>query len=171
MIYDRIMSVLDKLAIPFDEIVHEASASCEHSRELREKAGLSGAGSKNIVFHAKGNFYLVTTIGDKDIKARRFKKEFGTKDIRFASQEEITTLELGTIGSIPPFGSGNEQVPVFVDMEIFAHEYFMFNPGDPCKTIRLKTTDLRNIYRHMKNPVTFFTTLEEETNFVPNSEY
>jgi len=32
----------------------------------------------------------VTTLGDKDIKARNFKSQFGTKDIRFASQEEIT---------------------------------------------------------------------------------
>lgn len=92
MIYTGILAILEHTHIPFDEIKHEASVSCEHSRELREKAGLTGAGSKNIVFHAKGNFYLVTTLGDKDIKARRFKKEFGTKDIRFASQEEITSL-------------------------------------------------------------------------------
>lgn len=92
MIYTGILATLEHAHIPFDEIKHEASTSCEHSRELREKAGITGAGSKNIVFHAKGNFYLVTTLGDKDIKARRFKKEFGTKDIRFASQEEITSL-------------------------------------------------------------------------------
>lgn len=168
MIYDNIRDMLENLHIPFDEITHEASTSCEHSRELREQAGLSGAGSKNIVFHAKGNFYLVTTLGNKDIKARRFKKAFGTKDIRFATAEEIASLGLGTIGSIPPFGSGDGTVPIFADTEIFEHEHFMFNPGDPCKTLRIRTADLREIYRHIANPVTFFTALEAETVFAEN---
>jgi prolyl-tRNA editing enzyme YbaK/EbsC (Cys-tRNA(Pro) deacylase) len=45
----------------------------------------------------------VTTTGEKQIKARNFKHEFGSKDIRFASQEEITAVSGAIIGSIPPF--------------------------------------------------------------------
>jgi len=92
--YSTIIEQLIELQIPFEEIEHEPTTSCEHSAELRKKAGWECVGSKNIVFHAKGNFYLVTTLGTKDIKARKFKKPFGTKDIRFASQEEITKIQL-----------------------------------------------------------------------------
>lgn len=92
MLYETIIQTLKNLSISYQEIDHEASTSCDHSKDLRKNQGLEGIGSKNIVFHAKGKFYLVTTLGDKDIKARNFKHEFGTKDIRFASQEEITNM-------------------------------------------------------------------------------
>jgi hypothetical protein len=32
----------------------------------------------------------------------------------------------------------------------------MFNPADPKKTLRIKTSDLKKIYDNMKNPVKFF---------------
>lgn len=89
---------------------------------------MEGIGSKNLLFHCKGNFYLVTTMGDTQIKARNFKHEFGSKDIRFASQDEITLCTQAVIGSIPPFGFTNPKIPIYVDMEIFDHEYFCFNP-------------------------------------------
>ncbi len=163
--YNSIKNILKKLDISFDEIDHERSTSCEHSQELRWKAGLEGIGSKNIIFHAKGKFYLVTTLGEKDIKARKFKGEFGTKDIRFAMQDEINMLWLGTIGSISPFGFENQEVPIFVDNEIFTYEYFIFNPADPCKSIRVKTVDLKKIYETLKNPIKFFTITEETITF------
>lgn len=163
--YNNIHQLLETYGIEFDEVSHEPSTSCEHSKELRMKAWLEWVGSKNIIFHAKWKFYLVTTLWDTDIKARKFKKEFGTKDIRFASQEEITSLWLGVIGSIAPFWFENSEVPVYVDSEIFEHEYFMFNPSDATKSIRLKTQDLKKIYENMKNEVKFFTLTEEEITF------
>lgn len=163
--YEKIKNILKDLNISYDEISHEISTSCEHSRELRNKAWLEWVWSKNIVFHAKGKFYLVTTLWDKDIKARKFKKEFWTKDIRFASQDEITSLWLWVIGSISPFGFENIEVPVYIDDEIFKNEYFMFNPADPSKTIRLKTIDLKKVYETLKNPYKFFSIWEEEIIF------
>lgn len=163
--YENIKNILNDLQIPFQEISHEASISCEHSSVLRNEAGLDWVWSKNIVFHAKWNFYLVTTLGTKDIKARKFKKEFWTKDIRFASQDEISSLWLWVIWSISPFGFENSEVTVYVDNEIFESEYFMFNPADPCKSIRVKTIDLKKIYENMKNQVKFFKISEEEITF------
>lgn len=156
MIYQHIHNLLCELHIPFTEIQHEASTSCEHSKELRNKAWLVGIGSKNIVFHAKGSFYLVTTLWDKDIKARNFKNEFGTKDIRFASQEEITSQIGATIGSIPPFGFSNQEIPFYVDEEIFTYEFFCFNPWDPTLSIQISTQDLKKVYTSGRNPCKFF---------------
>ncbi|MDD4152075.1 MAG: YbaK/EbsC family protein [Candidatus Gracilibacteria bacterium] len=164
MIYENIKKIIQDMKISFDEIEHEESKSCDDSKIFRNKAGLEGAGSKNIVFHCRGNFYLVTTIGDKDIKARNFKHEFGSKDIRFASADEISQ-NLGNdakIGSIPPFGFENISIPIFVDTDIFEHEYFMFTPAIPTKTIRVKTTDLMKIYKNTQNNVKLFKVSEEE---------
>jgi hypothetical protein len=38
MIYENIINILNNLNIKFDSIDHEATTSCEHSKELREKA-------------------------------------------------------------------------------------------------------------------------------------
>lgn len=156
MIYQNILSTLQKNDISFTEISHEPSTSCEHSKEMRAKQWLEGIWSKNIVFHAKWKFYLVTTLWDKDIKARNFKHEFGTKDIRFASQEEITREIWATIGSIPPFGFENSEIPIFVDTEIFEHDFFCFNPGTPEKSIQISTQNLLWIYKNMQNSVKIF---------------
>jgi Ala-tRNA(Pro) deacylase len=156
MMYENIKNILEELALPYKEIEHIASTSCEHSKELREKQWLEWIGSKNIVFHAKGKYYLVTTLGDKDIKARNFKSQFGTKDIRFASQEEITKEIWWTIGCIPPFWFTNMKIPLFIDMEIFDYDYFLFNPWIATKSIQVSTQDLKEIYKSLKNPISLF---------------
>ncbi len=160
--YERILEKLRLLDISFQEIEHPESHSCDESKAFRDAQNLSGIGSKNIIFHCKWNFYLVTTTGEKLIKARNFKHEFGSKDIRFASQEEITTLITATIGSIPPFGFENPTIPIFIDAEIFSHEFFIFNPSIPTKSIQIKTEDLKKIYESLPNPVKYFIH-EEET--------
>lgn len=90
----------------------------------------------------------MTTLAHKSIRARNFKHEFGTKDIRFATQEEITPFCGSVIGSIPPFGF-NKILPLYVDSEIFDYEYFLFNPDTPTKSISIKTTDLRRVYEYI----------------------
>ncbi len=129
---------------------------------------MDGIGSKNLVFHAKGNFYLVTTTGDTQIKARNFKHEFGSKDIRFASQDEITSLIDSTIGSIPPFGFDNQTLPMYVDREIFTHDHFCFNPNDPTKSIQIRTVDLSRIYDSLENRVQYFEQSDEGFEILEN---
>jgi len=165
MLYQNIKRILEKVDIPYQEIHHEVSQSCEHSMLLRKEAWLAGIGSKNIVFHAKGNFYLVTTLWDKDIKARNFKSEFWTKDIRFASQDEITASIEATIWSIPPFWFINQDIPFYVDKEIFENDFFIFNPGIWDVSVQVRTSDLKKIYNELKNPVTFFDFRDEKKEF------
>jgi hypothetical protein len=165
MLYQNIINKLHSQKITFDELNHEDSKSCEDSKIFRQQAWLAGIWSKNIVFHAKWEFYLVTTIWDKEIKARKFKKEFGTKDIRFANQDEITAILWATIWSIPPFWFENETIKLFVDKEIFENEFFMFNPWVWTKTIRIKTSDLEKIYKTLKNEIKVFDFTWEESKF------
>lgn len=160
--YNNIKSILENLGIKYDEIEHQESHSCDESKKFRDEKWLSWLGSKNIIFHCKWNYYLVTTHWDKNIKARNFKHEFGSKDIRFANQEEISKNLDAIIGSIPPFWFENSVIPIFVDIEIFKNEYFIFNPSTPTKSTRIKTEDLKKIYISLPNPVKYFKHSEEE---------
>ncbi len=163
--YNNIIEKLKKLKIKYEELDHEESKSCDDSKKFREEAWFDWIWSKNIIFHAKWKFYLVTTIWDKDLKARKFKKEFGTKDIRFATSDEIKNEINWVIWSIPPFGFTNKGIQIFIDKEIFSYEYFMFNPANATKTIRIKTNDLKEIYKTLENKVKIFDFSEEEVLF------
>ena len=162
---ENILRILNEKNIDFELVEHKESKSCEDSKKFREEICIKWIWSTIIVFHAKWSFYLVTTIWDKEIKARKFKKEFWTKDIRFANQDEITAVLDAVIWSIPPFGFENDEIQIFVDKEIFENEFFMFNPWVWDKTIRLKTDDLKQIYDFLKNSVKYFDFSSEENLF------
>ncbi|EKD66065.1 MAG: hypothetical protein ACD_49C00067G0051 [uncultured bacterium (gcode 4)] len=166
--YQNIIKILKDLNIEFEQIEHEVSKSCDDSKRFRDEKWLVWLWSKNIIFHAKWNFYLVVTHWDKQIKARNFKREFWSKDIRFSSQDEITPLLWATIWSIPPFGFDNSTIKIFVDKEIFESEYFIFNPSVPTKSIRIKSTDLRKIYENLENEIKYFIQEEDAFEIVDN---
>jgi len=161
-IYKNIISILDSLNIEYKEIEHPEVKTCEDSAKYRAQKGLSGIGSKNILFHAKGKFYLVVTMATTEIKARKFKKQFGTKNIRFANEAELKEVTACKSGSLPPFGYLNTQLPIYVDKEIFEHKNFMFNPAIPTKTISIDTKDLLRVYENIKQPVILFSKKEEK---------
>jgi len=164
-VYKNIKGILSELNIPFEEMEHPPVMTCEDSARYRAERGWKGVGSKNILFHAKGRFYLVVTKAEKEIKARRFKKEFGTKNIRFATPDEVKEITDCEIGALPPFGYLNKELPIYVDEEIFEHDYFMFNPAVHTKSIRIRTEDLRKIYTSIDQPVKFFVIKEGKAEF------
>jgi len=51
---------------------------------------------------------------------------------------------------------------MFIDTEIFSHEFFIFNPSIPTKSIQIKTENLKKIYESLPNPVKYFIHEEEK---------
>lgn len=164
-VYENIIKILKENEISYEEIEHEEVKTTDDSKRLREENTWSyeeGFGSKNIIFHAKENFYLVVTKAEKNIKAKKFKKEFGTKNIRFAYGEEIASLTACEVGAIPSFGYFNKELPIYFDEELFTKKYFMFNPALHNKSIRIKSEDMKKIYTLAKNSVKYFSVSETE---------
>ena len=155
-IYQAIKDLLQRMGISYDEIEHAPVGSCEESLAFRGQAGWSGASSKCILLKAKGRYYLLVTTAEKEIKARLFKKEFGTKDIRFANREELMEVTGCDPGSVPPFGHRDPSLPFYVDEDIFREGHFMFTPAVPTISFRIRTEDLRRIYSAVPNPVSTF---------------
>jgi prolyl-tRNA editing enzyme YbaK/EbsC (Cys-tRNA(Pro) deacylase) len=156
-VYESIILILRCNHIPYEEIGHTPVKTTDDSARERAAAGWTkGVGSKNILFHAKGKFYLIVTAASKQIKARIFKKEFGTKDIRFAYDDEVMTQTGCTSGSVPPFGHPSANLPIYLDKDILSAEWFMFNPGDHTRSIRLRPAGLEQALAAIPNPVSIF---------------
>jgi prolyl-tRNA editing enzyme YbaK/EbsC (Cys-tRNA(Pro) deacylase) len=155
-VYDTIIDILETSGAQYERITHEAVTHCEDSLAHRTAAGWSGASSKCILFHAKGVFHLVVTTAGEKINGRKFKRQFGTKNIRFASPEEVSGHTGCAIGSMPPLGITSPEVPIYVDARILDAEHFMFNPAVPTKSLRIQTADMPKLYAAVPNPVKWF---------------
>ena len=125
------------------------------------RAGAARAASASSS-RPRGDTTLLVTTAEKEIKARLFKKEFGTKDIRFANRDELMEVTGCDPGSVPPFGHRDPSLPFYVDENILRTEHFMFNPAIPTKSFRIRTGDLLRIYAAIPNPVSTFGEDEEE---------
>jgi prolyl-tRNA editing enzyme YbaK/EbsC (Cys-tRNA(Pro) deacylase) len=86
----------------------------------------------------------------------------GTKDIRFATREELQEVTGCDPGSVPPFGHRDRLLPFYVDENILRAGHFMFNPAIPTKSFRIDAGDLRRIYAAVPNPVSTFGEDEDE---------
>ena len=161
-IYQAIRDLLERMGIPYDEIEHPPVGSCEESLGFRGQAGWEGASSKCILLKAKGRYYLLVTTAEKEIKARLFKKEFGTKDIRFANREELLEVSGCGPGSVPSFGHREPTLPFYVDENILRAGHFMFNPAIPTKSFRIGAGGLQRVYASVPNPVSTFGEDEDE---------
>lgn len=165
MNYNKIIEIISQFE--YQELSHIETISCENSAKVRKEAWLIWIWSKNLLFHCKWKFYLVTTIWTKDIEARNFKKEFWSKDIRFATKEELFDLLEANIWSVPPFWFSSSNLPIYIDQEIFEHEYFIFNPSVPTRSIQIKTSDLKQIYDSLPNPIKYFKWKNDEFEILP----
>ncbi|MEF3697922.1 YbaK/EbsC family protein [Desulfolutivibrio sp.] len=123
---------------------------------------------------AKDRYYLVVTTCDWSIKARHFKKPFGTKDIRFAKPDEIEAHSgcgIGSRGSLPPFLPGNMTVAHYFDLAILASENFMFYLAANTISVRMKSTDLYKLLTVSGTKAVWFSrNLEERLDFFHHEE-
>ena len=93
------------------------------------------------------NFVMLVLPGDKKFSGLKVKKLFGTKDLRFATEEEISKLTDGIqIGGIPPFGNLFE-IRVFVEKTLLENEKIIFNAGDRSFSVAMKARDYLEIVR------------------------
>ena len=81
--------------------------------------------------------------GDLRFSNDKVKSALGVKDIRFATQEEISQVTGGVqIGGVPPFGNLFD-IEVIADPKLFENEKIIFNAGDRRYSIAMKSEDYK----------------------------
>jgi Ala-tRNA(Pro) deacylase len=89
----------------------------------------------------------------------RFDKEkvktlFGARDVRFATESEVTSLTGGVqVGGVPPFGNlfGLE---VVADPKLFENERIVFNAGDRRFSVAMRSADYDKLVNPMVESIT-----------------
>ena len=116
------------------------------------------ADAKNLFVRddKKRNYYLITVRGDKRVDLKKFREEHSTRQLSFASENDLMNL-LGLIpGAVTPLGILNDsekKVKLFLDEELVNGGLIGVHPNDNTATVWLKTTDLIDIITEHGNEV------------------
>ena len=125
------------------------------------------ADAKNLFVRddKKQNYYLITVKGEKRVNLKAFRKAQGTRNLSFASAEDLME-RLGLIpGAVTPLGVLNDEtrsVKVFLDRDFLQEPGLVgVHPNDNTATVWLKAEDLIRIIREHGNEVVTFTCEEQ----------
>ena len=122
------------------------------------------ADAKNIFIRddKKRSYYLITVRGDKRVDLKAFRRQYHTRSLSFASDQELMDI-LGLIpGAVTPLGLLNdrEQKATFWLDQSFLEEPGLIgvHPNDNTATVWLKTEDLLRLLRENGTQITLFHT-------------
>lgn len=125
------------------------------------------ADAKNLFVRddKKQNYYLITVKGEKRVNLKAFRKAQGTRNLSFASAEDLME-RLGLIpGAVTPLGVLNDEtrsVKVFLDQDFLQERGLVgVHPNENTATVWLKAEDLIRIIREHGNEVVTFTCEEQ----------
>lgn len=165
----RIFDLLNGNGIRYTSLRHEATPTSEDSARVRgealstggkalvlryrEAAARSDGGGDDGAQSASG-FAVFVLSASRKLHAKAVKKEFGTKNVRFATGDELADLTGGLVpGSVPPFGRPVVDLDLFVDTSVAENEKIAFNCGSLTDSIIMSAAD----YLRVAAPTKVFT--------------
>ncbi len=125
------------------------------------------ADAKNIFVRddKRKNYYLITVKSNKRVNLKEFKKQNMTRQLTFASEEDLSSVMGLFPGAVTPFGVLNDaenKVQVFIDEDFLeSPEIIGIHPNDNTATVWIKTNDLINIIKEHGNKVETFNVIEK----------
>ncbi len=146
--------VLQKLDIPFTGIDHEEAKTME-DLQLVEKV-LDVKVSKNLLLcnTQKTKFYMLIMPGDKKFLTKNLSQQINSARLSFADGVYMEQLLNITPGSLSIFGLMHDKdnnVQLVIDKDVLENEYFGCHPCINTSTLKIKTSDIINVFLPLTN--------------------
>ncbi len=145
----KIIELLKASNFWFETFEHEPVKTSEEAAKIRPGYTLQQGAKAMIVRIKKSNsdkkFVMLVLPGNLRFDNSKVKAIFGTKDVRFATEDEILNLTDGVqAGGVPPFGNifGLE---VVADPKLFDNDVIIFNAGDRRFSVAMKSMDYKRV--------------------------
>lgn len=153
----EVYKFLKQKSIWFEVTEHKAVYNMEEVAEIEIPYPEADAKTLFIRDDKKKNYYLITVKGSKRVDLKEFRKQYQTRPLSFASEQELLE-KLGLIaGSVTPLGILNDQdkeVKVFFDRELTENKGLIgVHPNENTATVWMKTQGLIEIIREHGNEV------------------
>jgi|SRR3989344_2824336 len=145
--FERIVKLLEDNQVGYELLEHEPAFTSEQAAKVRGTNLASGA--KALIFKADKKPIMIVIPGDKRVEIRKFKNQFGIKDLAFAKPEEVEQITEGVkVGAVHPFGNLH-YLPVYVDRALGKIRMIVFNAGLHNKSIKMAYKD----YERLTKPI------------------
>ena len=143
-IVSSIRSLLDECSVSYTYMEHEPGVTSEEMVVIRKDFSLS-EGAKALILMTDTDCIQVVIPGNMKFKNSKLRKLIHTKNIRFATAEELTAITNGILpGAVPPFGI-LFNIPVYADKKLFENNRIVFNCGERTASIAMKTEDYKTV--------------------------
>jgi Ala-tRNA(Pro) deacylase len=137
-VYKNIVKLLNEHKVPFQLLAHESVYTSEEAARVR---GLDQSmGAKSLLLKADSDYVLAVLPGSERLDSKKLREILGTKQLRFATPEEVKDMMGCEIGACYPFGN-IINIKMIVDQKLAQNEFIAFNPGLHHQTIKLKWKD------------------------------
>ena len=143
-IFEKIIELLNSQKVNYSLKDHPPTRTSEESALHRGEPLKIGA--KAMVMKIDTEFIMAVLPADRKIDSIKLKAILNTKNLRFASKEELFEITGLVPGAIPPFGS-LFNLPMIVDKALLEEENMAFNAGSLEKSIKMKTKDYLGIVK------------------------
>ncbi len=151
----EIYNYLNDLGIWYEVTEHEAVFNMEEVSHI--DMPYPEADGKNIFVRddKKQNYYLITVKGDKRVDLKEFRRKYETRNLSFASSDDLMEI-LGLIpGAVTPLGLLNDKklrVRFYLD-KAFENGLVGVHPNENTATVWIKCKDLIEIIKKHGNDV------------------
>lgn len=147
-VVQKIKDILTNRGTWFEVFEHEPVITSEDASRVRSGYKLH-QGTKALIVRGKisgeKKFLMVIVPGNRTFDSKKIKEVFGISDIRFATEDEVSAITGGVKrGGVPPFGN-LFGLSVYCDDSVFTNEKIIFNAGDRCFSIGMKSADWKEI--------------------------
>ncbi len=147
---EKIKTLLTERSCWFETFEHEPVRTSEEAAKVRSGYVLH-QGAKALIVKAKKNadgvFVMLVIPGDSRFDGEKVRKLLGTKELRFATEDEVSEITQGVVvGGVPPFGN-LFNLEVIVDSKLLENEKIIFNAGDRRFSISMKSADYINLVK------------------------
>ncbi len=145
----RVYDLLDELNISYGRIDHAAAMTMEDCAAVDE--ALDATICKNLLLCNRQctQFYLLMMPGDKVFKTKDLSAQIGSSRLSFATGEYMEQYLDITPGSLSVLGLMNDKedrVQLLIDEDVLKGEYFGCHPCINTSSLRIKTTDLLEVF-------------------------
>jgi Ala-tRNA(Pro) deacylase len=140
-----VYNLLDKLAIPYVRLDHDAAVHVEFCDAVGELLGVEICKNLFLCNRQETEFYLLMMPGRKEFHTKDLSKQIGSSRLSFAKQEFMERFLNVTPGSVSVMGLMNDtgrQVRLLIDQDVAQSDYFGCHPCINTSSLKLKTADL-----------------------------
>ncbi len=144
-----VCNYLNSISVDYKIIEHSPAATIEECKKIEEI--LNDTICKNLLLRTTNGsaYYLLILRNDKQFITSRISKLLGSSRLSFASGEEMEILLNTLPGSLSILSlifDKDKKMKLAIDKDVIENEFFCCHPCDNSATLKIKTTDILNVY-------------------------